>query len=98
MPHREKPFSPAPPSRVASAHQGPRVLGFTNPDHRLPAMPAQPGEYSHGSAKYQGMSRTRSPGMVAFTTAGPAQPGLKKLATSANSAGARRSPLRLNIN
>eukprot|EP00971_Amphidinium_carterae_P089773 1777423-Amphidinium_carterae.1 len=50
MPHREKPFGPAPSSSVASAHHGPMVFGFANPDHRLPPVPVQPGTLNSGSA------------------------------------------------
>eukprot|EP00971_Amphidinium_carterae_P182978 3630981-Amphidinium_carterae.1 len=60
VPHGKKPFSPAPSSSVASAHQGPWVFGFTNPDHGLPAMPAQPGVHIHGSALEISVDNKRS--------------------------------------
>eukprot|EP00971_Amphidinium_carterae_P144241 2858478-Amphidinium_carterae.1 len=43
VPHGKEAFSPAPASCVASAHMGPRVFGFSNPGHRFPPGPVQPG-------------------------------------------------------
>eukprot|EP00971_Amphidinium_carterae_P260788 5173598-Amphidinium_carterae.1 len=56
-------------------------------------MPAQPGVHNHRSASHQEVSRICSPNIVVGSSGGPAQPGLKNLDFSANSAVAMRSPL-----
>eukprot|EP00971_Amphidinium_carterae_P265124 5258966-Amphidinium_carterae.1 len=82
MPHRKKPLSPAPPTRVASAHQGPRVFGFTNPDHRRPPAPAQPGLGHKWSAQEVKVDNKRTV-KVQASNLGPAQPGLNSGAFTA---------------
>eukprot|EP00971_Amphidinium_carterae_P080698 1596512-Amphidinium_carterae.1 len=90
VPHRQQPFSPAPAPGLASAHQGPRVFGFSDPDLGLPSLPVQPGRNNLGPAE----RRIAGPitATVDETPNGPAQPGLRNLAPNASSAVARRSP------
>eukprot|EP00971_Amphidinium_carterae_P328910 6461035-Amphidinium_carterae.2 len=91
MPHREKPFGPAPSSGVAGAHQGPRVFGFANPDHGLPPVPVQPGTFHLGSAQSEVEFDNKWAAQVGVTLAGPAQPGLQTGKATTKSGEARRS-------
>eukprot|EP00971_Amphidinium_carterae_P174287 3454854-Amphidinium_carterae.1 len=61
MPHGEKPLSPAPAPRIASANQGSRVFGLSYPFHRLPPEPVQSGHCVHSLRERQLPGLTGAP-------------------------------------
>eukprot|EP00971_Amphidinium_carterae_P159977 3171654-Amphidinium_carterae.1 len=93
MSHGKQALSPAPAPSVASTHMGPRILGLSNPGHRFPPRPVQPGQNSGGPAGLQVCVDNKGITELTVSPIGPAQPGRSKSQLSARSYAARRSLL-----